>query len=90
MMRKKAVLCFGFVLLAGCGANVGTNDRNTGGGGISPSEGHSTLVEGRATGTGRSAAQKGQGAVPGSGASDETNNAQSPSESNGGNPNFRQ
>jgi hypothetical protein len=71
------------ILLTGCPANVGTNDRNTGGGGISPYEGHSARKQ-DASGTGSSATARGQGPVPGSGAANEPGNAQSPTESNGG------
>ena len=71
------------LVLTGCAAAVGTNDRNTGGGGISPYEGHSARKQ-DASGTGSSATARGQGPIPGSGAPAEPGNVQSPSESNGG------
>lgn len=76
------------MILAGCQKTVvvGTNARDTGGGAISAHEGHSTLREGHAMGTGSSAAARGQGSVPGSGAPAAPGNAYSPSESNGGRP----
>lgn len=72
------------VALAGClPANVGADPHNTGGGGISPYEGHSARTKG-GTGTGSSATARGQGPVDGTGAPAEPGNVDSPSESNGG------
>ena len=71
------------LLLAACTPNVETSPQNTGGGGISPYEGHSARKQ-DASGTGASAGSRSQGPVPGSGAPNEPGNAQSPTESNGG------
>ena len=84
MKRIAGVLAVpAMLLLASCAANVGTNPQNTGGGAISPYESHSARKQ-DASGTGSSAAARGQGPVPGSGAPNEPGNAQSPTESNGG------
>lgn len=79
----KCLALVGALTLAGCGANVGTDPQNTGGGGISPYEGHSARKQ-DASGTGMSATARGQGPVPGSGATGEPGNVNSPTESNGG------
>jgi hypothetical protein len=82
MKRTLAALPI-ILALAGCDANPGPDPHNTGGGGISPYEGHSARTPG-ATGTGSSASARGQGPVEGTGAPAEPGNAQSPTESNGG------
>lgn len=71
------------VALTGCTPNPGPDDHNTGGGAISQYEGHSARTPGT-TGTGSSSAARGQGPVAGTGAPEESGNAQSASESNGG------
>ena len=84
-MKQVAVLMAipAALLLAGRAANVETNPQNTGGGGISPYEGHSARKR-DASGTGASAGARSQGPVPESGAPNEPGNAESPTESNGG------
>lgn len=59
------------------------NGHNTGGGGISSYEGHSSRIAG-ASGTSSSSTNVGQGPVAESGAKETLTNAQTPSESNGG------
>ncbi len=81
--RLRVLWVVGALALAGCGANVGTDPQNTGGGAISPYEGHSARKQ-DASGTGMSASSRGQGPVPGSGAPAEPGNIDSPTESNGG------
>jgi hypothetical protein len=82
-MQRQAAAAVVFVALAGCAKNVTTDPHNTGGGGVSIYEGHSARKQ-DASGTGSSASNFGSGAVPNSGAKDEPGNAESASQSNGG------
>ena len=86
-MKKTAVAAMGFsLLLAGCYSRQtpSPGPERTGGGAITPYK-HSARIQ-DASGTGNSAEAFGAGPVPGTGATGETNNAESPSESNGGVP----
>lgn len=82
-MKARMLGLAGILLSAGCSKNVSTNPRDTGGGGISWYENHSARRPG-AAGTGSSSANSGQGPVQDSGTSDEPGNADSATESNGG------
>ena len=90
-LNLRAMWKYGLILgvagaMIACGPiTPSPNPNNTGGAGITAHEDHSSRIQ-SASGTGSSEAAFGTGAVPGSGASGELDNAHSPTESNGGRP----